>query len=169
MREQKDREGWLSLKKLHDKAIKAGPTKISSHHQMEHPQWHSQPLFPYAFGADSMPQINLHTAKIIPLSFQNWNKSLTKWEWMAGKTHSIPSSQKHSSGSGVGHNYQGPLNASERSKSTVPGLSKANGRSPWAFTEQGVQIHILVTTPCVNRIWRWFSFRSKQKLQRQMQ
>lgn len=55
------------------------------------------------------------------------------------------------------HNYQGALNASEKLEQN-PGLSKANRRSLWAFTEQGAQSHVLVTTPCVNRIWRWFSF-----------
>jgi len=40
MREQKDRRGWLSLQKSHNKAVKSDPTKSSSHYQIKHPRLH---------------------------------------------------------------------------------------------------------------------------------
>lgn len=100
VREQKDRGGCLSLQKLHDKATKAGPSKSSSHYQIKHPQWPLLAMISLCVWWEfSAPNQSSHC--------ENHSLALSKPEHchkmrvMARKTHSTPSSQKNSSGSGI--------------------------------------------------------------------
>lgn len=166
MREQKNKRGWLPIKKLNDRAKKSSPSKTSSYYQIKHSQLQTVLVILYlcvwwGFNAPNQPSHCKNHSLALPKMEQQSHKTRV----VAGKNITFPVPRNTLLALWT-KNYQGPLNDSNRSQSKTLALLKSMGDLPLLAQSQDFKSTFQSPPLLSTGSGDYFHLSSKQKLQK---